>query len=78
MESSLIVYENDWLLEWVYKESDKLRNMISDQTLFEDRCLRRLGEYLNKDKSNIENKRYLKRIIKISIHALNVEGDCDI
>ena len=64
MESSLIVYENDWLLEWVYKESDKLRNMISDQTLFEDRCLRRLGEYLNKDKSNIENKRYLKRIIK--------------
>lgn len=64
MNDSLIVYKYDWLLEWVYSESDKLRNSLSDQTLFETRCISRLGEYLNKDSSNIKNKRYLKKIIK--------------
>ena len=64
MKKSLLVYEIDWLLEWVYKESDKLRNILTDQTVFESRCIRKLGNYLSKDQANIKNKRYLKRIIK--------------
>ena len=63
LKDSLIVYENEWLLERVYQVSDSIRNVLTDQTLFESRCIKRLGEYLNKDKRNIKNRMYLERII---------------
>ena len=63
MKSSLVVYENNRILEKIYEVSDSIRDKLVDQTLFEERSIKRVGEYLLKDEKNIHNKRYINRII---------------
>lgn len=64
LQKAKLVYEIKWLIELVYKESDKLLHRISDTTIFEERCIRDLGEYLALDKDNKNNKNYLVRLVK--------------
>ena len=59
-----LVYESNWILEMIYKESDRLRNKITDTTIFEDRVVKDVGQYLLKDKEHIKNKRHIVHLIK--------------
>ena len=63
MENIKVVYEISWLINKVYRESDKLIGKITDTSKFEDRCIKDLARYLNLDKSHRKNKRQLIRII---------------
>lgn len=63
MEKIKIVYEIDWLLEMVYRESDKLLHVVSNTERFEHRCIKDLGAYLLLNKENKNNKKQLIRII---------------
>lgn len=63
MEKDALVYEIDWLLDYIYKESDKLIHKITDTTRFEDRCIKEIGEYLSIDDSNKHKRRYLIRLV---------------
>ncbi len=64
IKNSLIVYEIAWVIRRIYEVSDRLRTSLVDQTLFEERCIDRVGEYLNKDKDNKHHRRYIERMIK--------------
>lgn len=63
MKKQELVYEINWLIERVYRESDKLLNKISDTSKFEERCINSIGEYLSLSEDNKRNKRYLIRLI---------------
>jgi len=63
MKRSLEVYKNKWLIDRIYFTSDKIRGKVVDQTLFEERCINRVGEYLLKDVNNIKNFNYIMRMI---------------
>src|SRR5690554_266790 len=63
MKNILIVYKNEWILNAVYETSDRIRGKVTDQTLFEERAIKRVGEYLLQNKENRRNKRYIIRII---------------
>lgn len=63
MEKEILVYKIPWLLDRVYRESDKLLCKITDTTRFEDRCIKGLGEYLMICENNKHNKRYLEHLI---------------
>lgn len=70
-----IVYENRWLLEFIYQTSDKIRNKITNQASFEDRCMGKLGKYLLQDKSRVKNKKYLMNmVIKEAHEAVNTRN----
>jgi len=59
-----VVYEIPWLIERIYRESDKLLRSITEPSRFEERCIQDIGEYLLKNGNNIANKRYLIRMVK--------------
>lgn len=71
LENSLIVYENSWIINRIYEVSDAIRHRVVDQVKFEERCIERVGRYLNKSPGRINNKKYIERMIwevaKISI-----------
>lgn len=58
------VYEITWLIELIYRESDKLLTKVVDPTQFEERCLKDIGEYLSKCDSHKNNKKHLIRLVK--------------
>lgn len=64
MNKEKLVYEIDWLVEYIYRESDKLIHKITDTTIFEDRCIKDIGNYLAMDEKNRRNKNYLIRLVK--------------
>lgn len=43
--------------------SDNIRHKLVDQTLFEERCIKRVAEYISKCDSNINNRKYIERLI---------------
>lgn len=61
---NLIVYKNKWIIERIYEVSDELRSRVTDQTLFEERCINRVGGYLDINSSNVRNRRYIERMIR--------------
>lgn len=63
VNKNLIVYKNKWIIERIYAVSERIRNKVTDQTLFEERCIKRVAEYLALDESNSKNKRYIDRLI---------------
>lgn len=63
MKNNLIVYENDWILERIYEVSDRIRDKLVDQTLFEERCIKRVSGYLSICETNKRNRRYIERLI---------------
>lgn len=63
-ENILIVYKNDWIIKRVYEVSDRIRFKVVDQTKFEDRCIKRLANYLSADESNKHNRMYIERLIQ--------------
>src|SRR5690625_1716845 len=63
MKKALEVYRNKWVIERIYVVSDRIRDKVTDQTLFEERCINRIGEYLVKSNDNINNKKYIERMI---------------
>ena len=64
MNKEKLVYEIDWLVEYIYRESDKLIHKITNTTIFEDRCIKDIGNYLAMDEKNRRNKNYLIRLVK--------------
>lgn len=62
-ENNLIVYENGWVINRIYEVSDRIRGTLRDQTLFEGRCIGRVGEYLSKGPERVKHKRYIERMI---------------
>lgn len=63
-EDTLLVYEIPWVIDYIYEVSDGIRNEVVDQTLFEERCIKRISEYLGLDEGNKKNKRYITRMIR--------------
>jgi|SRR5699024_2653490 len=63
MENSLIVYQNKWIIEKVYRVSDRLSRKVTDTTMFEDRSIKRVGEYLRQNVDNVHNKQYIIKLI---------------
>lgn len=59
-----ICYKTKWILEAVMHESDRLHSSITDPTKFEERCIRRVARYLEKNKENKTHRRYIFKIIK--------------
>lgn len=73
LEINLIVYENEWIVERVHQVSDRIRDKLVDQTLFEDRCIKRIAEYLVISETHIRNRRYIDRLInEVATDAVNV------
>lgn len=64
MEKQKLVYEIGWLIDRVYRESDRISSKVIDTSRFEERCINDLGEYLSKSDDNKRHKRYLNYIIK--------------
>lgn len=62
-KNNLIVYETSWIINRIYEVSDNVRGLVTDQTLFEERCIKRVGEYLSKDKERYKHRRYIERLI---------------
>lgn len=62
-EEIIIVYETPWVINRIHSVSDRIRGRVVDQTLFEDRCIKRVGGYLIGDTSRTENRRYVDRLI---------------
>lgn len=60
---NLIVYESSWVIDRIYEVSDSIRERLTDQTLFEERCITRVGSYLKGDPTRINHKRYIERLI---------------
>ena len=72
MKNAMLVYEMDWLIQRVYRESDKLLTKISDTARFEERCIEALGDYLSLKKENRKHKKHLLVIISRKVgEALN-------
>ena len=67
MERIKVVYEISWLINRVYRESDKLTGRITDTSRFEARCINDLARYLNIDKEHRNHKRHLIRIINRNV-----------
>src|SRR5699024_10116344 len=63
MENMKTVYENDWIIERVYKEYDKLIGKIADTSKFEERCIKDLSQYLGRAEDNKYHRRHLIRMI---------------
>ena len=63
MENMKAVYEIEWLIERVYKESDKLIGKIADTSKFEERCIKDLAQYLGRAEENKKHRRHLIRMI---------------
>src|SRR5690625_4541972 len=63
MKNNLIVYENRWIIEEIYSVTDRIRNKVTDTTLFEERVINRISEYLHKKEANKKNSRYIIRMI---------------
>lgn len=63
MNNDKLVYEIDWLIEYIYRESDKLLNHTTDPTKFELRCIKDIGDYIAKSELHKKNKRYLIRLV---------------
>ena len=63
MKNNLIVYENGWIIQRIYEVSDRIRDKLTDQTLFEERCIKRITDYLLICETNKRNKRYIERLI---------------
>ena len=63
MKNNLIVYENRWIIEKIYEVSDRIHGQLVDPTLFEERSIKRVGEYLAQSESNRNNRRYIVRLI---------------
>ena len=64
MENQKLVYEIPWLINSIYKESDRLATLVVYTEDFEERCIEYIGQYLRLSPKNKENKRYLMRMIK--------------
>ena len=64
INTSLIVYENDWIIRRIYEVADGLRTVIVDQTKFEERCINRVARYLNGDESRTSHRNYIERLIQ--------------
>lgn len=62
--NSLIVYENEWIIQRIYEVGDGLRTAVVDQTKFEERCINRVARYLNGDKSRTSHRNYIERLIQ--------------
>jgi len=63
MDNLVLVYENKWIIESIYRESDRLSNEITNTTTFEDRCIRDVAQYLALSEENKENRKHIKRMI---------------
>lgn len=63
MDKILAVYENEWILQKIYEVSDRIRTKVADQTKFEDRCMKRIGEYILKGDDKKRNKNYIVKLI---------------
>lgn len=59
-----VVYENGWIIDRIYEESDKLLHRITNPGLFEDRCIKDVAQYLNASKQNRKNKNHIIYLIK--------------
>lgn len=64
MEKQKLVYEISWLIDLVYRESDRLARVIANTEKFEDRCIAYLGNYLAKSPKNKHKKKFLIKMIK--------------
>lgn len=62
-DNNLIIYETSWIINRIYSVSDSIRGLVTDQTLFEERCITRIGEYLSKDFTRTRHRRYIERMI---------------
>src|SRR5690625_3213559 len=64
INNSLIVYENDWIIQRSYEVADGLTTVIVDPTKSEERCINRIARYLNGAKNRTNHRNYIERIIK--------------
>lgn len=63
MKKILEVHKQRWIVDRIYEVSDSIRTMLTDQTKFEERCMKRVGEYLINNVGSEKNKRYIERLI---------------
>lgn len=64
MKDIELVYKIGWIIEMVYRESDRLIDKIADTTIFEDRAIKDVGQYLGQAEDNQKNKRHIAYLIK--------------
>jgi len=62
-KNNSIVYENPWIIEAIYETSDRIRGELTDQTLFEERAIRRVSGYLQTERGSEKHRRYIQRLI---------------
>src|SRR5690625_1137597 len=64
INTSLIVYENEWIIRRIYEVADGLRTAVVDQTKFEERCINRVARYLSGGKNRTSHRNYIERLIQ--------------
>lgn len=64
MKEIELVYKTKWIIERIYYESDRLLNKITDTTIFEDRVIKDVGQYLLRNIDNKNNRRHIEYLIK--------------
>lgn len=63
MEDIKVVFENRWIIEKIYEESERLSYYITDTSRFEERCIEYVARYLNKYQGARNSRRYIQRLI---------------
>lgn len=64
MKDIKLVYQNKWIIERIYYESSKLSSKITNTTIFEERAVGDVAQYLVINKEHIKNKRHIMYLIK--------------
>ena len=59
-----LVYKEKWIIESIYRESDRLANKVTNTNHFEDRCTKDVAQYLSLDKNNRNNRSHIMYLIK--------------
>lgn len=59
LDNQIISYQHSWILDEVYKASDRLQSRITNTVAFEARLMNKIGKYITQDQRNIKNKRYI-------------------
>ena len=67
METSKLVFKQEWLVEYLYKISGSIADKVNDATKFEEQCIKDLSSYLSQDRENKNNRNYLRYLIQRNV-----------
>ena|SRR5699024_9252908 len=70
MVNTKIIYSESSLLEYIFREVDKVAHIITDTARAETLILERIARYIKEDKRRLKHKRILRRLVHQTISTV--------